>query len=367
MKTTNAIYTVRGLSHQPFAKELCVWFPKCIGQIVSVSKETADQNEIHVDCMAVYQGRNHIGYIADLEKEKMFNILAKSGRRTLPANIISYDEGKGEEKGWSQAKLTIELLPTVFENLSPNVIPEKPIHNAWKKWTTTAPPIMLSEKEKQLNAVFNQLIDMAAFNEPWDDNASRTVEDLCQLGYIDISKEMREQTALLVQWLENGDNEEQKEAAARVEKMLSNLGSGEYYDELVKIFVYEKTECNSCLENMTLRNFSIDKIHNDIRKMPYQMVPGKEKNFIARLLYESIPRKKINQIFSCYAYANRWKLQQEQEENTNRQKQDKDDNRHLEVSFEPVFQDGSHINFILGDNHQIRKVEKFTKQNNDNQ
>lgn len=101
-------YTVKGISHHDVADRLGVWLLECVGRMVTLVVESAEENEIGVECVAVYDVDEHLGYIDDNQKHELLTVLHAGRRHTLRSHIIGYNEGKGAKGKYSQAKLTIE-------------------------------------------------------------------------------------------------------------------------------------------------------------------------------------------------------------------------------------------------------------------
>lgn len=58
-------YTVKGISHHDVAERLGVWLPECVGKMVTLGVESAEENEIGVECVAVYDVDEHLCNIDD--------------------------------------------------------------------------------------------------------------------------------------------------------------------------------------------------------------------------------------------------------------------------------------------------------------
>ena len=109
-------YIVKGISHHDVADRLGVWLPQCVGRMVTLVVESAEENEIGVECVAVYDVDEHLGYIDDNQKQELIQVLHAGNRHTLRSHIIGYNEGKGAEGHYSQARLMIEAPKLRNEN-----------------------------------------------------------------------------------------------------------------------------------------------------------------------------------------------------------------------------------------------------------
>lgn len=97
MTLQRSTYTVKGISHHDVAERLGVWLPECVGRMVTLVVESAEENEIGVECVAVYDEDEHLGYIDDNQKQELLAVLHTGHRHTLRSHIIGYNEGKGAE------------------------------------------------------------------------------------------------------------------------------------------------------------------------------------------------------------------------------------------------------------------------------
>lgn len=91
-------YTVKGISHHDVAGRLGVWLPECVGRMVTLVVESAEENEIGVECVAVYDVDEHLGYIDDNQKQGLLTVLHAGRRHTLRSHIISYNGVRGQKE-----------------------------------------------------------------------------------------------------------------------------------------------------------------------------------------------------------------------------------------------------------------------------
>lgn len=111
----NHTYTVKGISHHDVAGKLGVWLPECIGLPITLRRESASENEIGVESVAVYLIDEHLGYVDDNQKREALSLISRSER--MPRGIITnYSIGKGPAFKWSQATLTIDVAFWASEN-----------------------------------------------------------------------------------------------------------------------------------------------------------------------------------------------------------------------------------------------------------
>lgn len=307
MKGTSNTYTVNGLSHHDVAGHLGVWFNSCIGKLLTLRIEKAEDNAIGVESVAVYDVDQHIGYIADFQKAEVMNLIRRSGRKTLRAHILGLDEGLGESRHWSQAKVFIEVPEITLRKDADSQTGSTERENPWDKWRFHGRRIPLSHEEKQLEVVRETVQDMITFNEASSDDVKEHVEALCHLCIYDLSKEMRSEIFALYKWLEQSTDPEMRRMKDLVMKTLSNLGSEEHSRERIRVLIQEKAESARCEELVRCTDFNIGQAMKDVAEMPYHIGYDHEPNesddktFIQKLYYEFCTREQLQDIYSCTA------------------------------------------------------------------
>ena len=308
-------YTVKGISHHDVADRLGVWLPECEGRMVTLVVESAEENEIGVECVAVYDVDEHLGYIDDNQKHELLTVLHAGRRHTLRSHIISYNQGKGAKGKYSHAKLTIEApkLRNDDPSTSSGQVPQR---SPWEDWSYDGPLVPRTAIGRKLDTVRSVLMEMIEDNEPWSEDVRQYVEAFCRNGFIDLSGEMRQDMLRVMHWLECGDTPEMRQMADRVLDVMTNMGSEEIRVLHVRLLITEKTLSSGCKAIIEEEGFDINYQRERYDAMPYRTDwhisdEASEKRFVAKLYYDNtLTREKLEQIYSVIALCKRYELEE---------------------------------------------------------
>lgn len=309
-------YTVKGISHHDVADRLGVWLPECVGRMVTLIVESAEENEIDVECVAVYDVDEHLGYIDDNQKQELLMVLHAGHRHTLRSHIISYNEGKGAEGHYSQAKLTIEAPRFRSDYDEHNGYFLAPQRSMWEDWSYEGPLVPRTATSRKLDTVRSVLMEMIEDCEPWSEDVRQYVEAFCRNGFIDLSGEMRQDMLRVMHWLECGDTAEMREMADRVLDVMTNMGSEETRVLHVRQLITEKTLSSGCKAIIDEDGFDINYQRERYEAMPYRTDwhisdEASEKRFVAKLYYDNtLTRVKLEQIYSVIALCKRYEMEE---------------------------------------------------------
>ena len=310
-------YTVKGISHHDVADRLSVWLPECVGRMVTLVVESAEENEIGVECVAVYDVDEHLGYIDDNQKQELLTMLHVGRRHTLRSHIINYNEGKGAEGKYSQAKLTIEAPRLRNDDDNPSTgSGQAPQKSPWEDWSYDGPLVPRTAIGRKLDTVRSVLLEMIEDNEPWSEDVRQYVEAFCRNGFIDLSGEMRQDMLRVMHWLECGDTPEMRHMADRVLDVMTNMGSEETRVLHVRQLITEKTLSAGCKSIIDEEGFDINYQRERYEAMPYRTDwhisdEASEKRFVAKLYYDNtLTREKLEQIYSVIALCKRYELEE---------------------------------------------------------
>lgn len=309
-------YTVKGISHHDVADRLGVWLPECVGRMVTLVVESAEENEIGVECVAVYDVDEHLGYIDDNQKLELLTVLRVGRWHTLRSHIISFNEGKGEEGHYSHAKLTIEAPKLRYEKEyeCENTLP--PTKSPWADWSYDGPLVPRTTIGRKLDTVRSVLMEMIEDNEPWSEDVRQYVEAFCRNGFIDLSGVMRQDMLRVMHWLECGDTREMRKMADRVLDVMTNMGSEETRVLHVRQLITEKTLSSGCKAIIDENGFDINYQRECYEAMPYRTDwhisdEASEKRFVAKLYYDNtLTREKLEQIYSVIALCKRYEMEE---------------------------------------------------------
>lgn len=317
MLLQRSTYTVKGISHHDVADRLGVWLPGCVGKMVTLVVESAEENEIGVECVAVYDVDEHLGYIDDNQKQELLTVLHNGCRHTLRSHIVSYDEGKGAAWHYSQAKLTIEAPRLRKDNDIRNADSQASQRSPWEDWSYDGALVPRTAFGRKLDMVRSVLMEMIEDSEPWSEDVRQYVEAFCRNGFIDLSGEMRQDMLRVMHWLECGDTPEMRKMADRVLNVMTNMGSEESRVALVRLLITEKTLSNGCMAIIENEHFNIEKVRECYDAMPYSTDwhisdEASEKRFVAKLYYDNtLTREKLEQIYSVIAFCKRYEMEKE--------------------------------------------------------
>lgn len=317
MLLQRSTYTVKGISHHDVADRLGVWLPGCVGKMVTLVLESAEENEIGVECVAVYDVDEHLGYIDDNQKQELLTVLHNGCRHTLRSHIVSYDEGKGAAGHYSQARLTIEAPRLRKDNDIRNADSQASQRSPWEDWSYDGALVPRTAFGRKLDMVRSVLMEMIEDSEPWSEDVRQYVEAFCRNGFIDLSGEMRQDMLRVMHWLECGDTPEMRKMADRVLNVMTNMGSEESRVALVRLLITEKTLSNGCMAIIENEHFNIEKVRECYDAMPYSTDwhisdEASEKRFVAKLYYDNtLTREKLEQIYSVIAFCKRYEMEKE--------------------------------------------------------
>ncbi len=309
-------YTVKGISHHDVAERLGVWLPECVGRMVTLVVESAEENEIGVECVAVYDVDEHLGYIDDNQKQELLAVLHTGRRHTLRSHIIGYSEGKGAEHKYSQARLTIEA-PRVRDadaDAGDNFL--APQKSPWEDWSYEGALVPRTAIGRKLDTVRAVLEEMMEDNEPWGEGVRQYVEAFCRNGFIDLSCEMRQDMLRVMHWLECGDASEMRLLADRVLDVMTNMGSEDIRVKHVRQLITEKTLSAGCKAIIDEEGFDINCLRECYDSMPYRTDwhisdEVSEKRFVAKLYYDNtLTRAKLEQIYSVIVLCRRYEMEE---------------------------------------------------------
>lgn len=318
MTLQRSTYTVKGISHHDVAERLGVWLPECVGRMVTLVVESAEENEIGVECVAVYDVDEHLGYIDDNQKQELLTVLHAGHRHTLRSHIIGYNEGKGAEGHYSHAKLTIEAprLRCGSDRDDPSMGAGQVPRSPWEGWMYDGPLVPRTATGRKLDTVRSVLMEMIEDREPWSKDARMYVEAFCRNGFIDLSGEMRQDMLRVMHWLECGDMSEMREYADRVLDVMTNMGSEDIRVTLVRQLITEKTLSAGCKDILDEDGFDIGYQRERYEAMPYRTDwhisdEPSEKRFVAKLYYDNtLTREKLEQIYSVIALCKRHEMEE---------------------------------------------------------
>lgn len=301
-------YTVKGISHHDIADRLGAWLPECVGRMVTLVLESAEENEIGVECVAVYDVDEHLGYIDDNQKLELLTVLHARHRHTLRSHIISYNEGRGTEGKYSQAKLTIEAPRLRNDVDDPLICSEQtPKKSPWEDWSYDGTLVPRTAISRKLDMVRSVLMEMIEDNDPWSEEVRQYVEAFCRNGFFDLSGEMRQDMIRVMHWLECGDTPEMRQMADKVLDVMTNMGSEEFRVLHVRQLITEKMQSSSCHAIINDDGFDIGYLRERYEAMPYRTDwhicdEASEKRFVAKLYYDgTLTREKLEQIYSVIA------------------------------------------------------------------
>ncbi|MDO4196902.1 MAG: hypothetical protein Q4D33_12230 [Prevotellaceae bacterium] len=316
MRQLRPTYTVKGVSHHDVADRLGVWLPECVGRMVTLVVESAEENEIGVECVAVYDVDEHLGYIDDNQKQELLTVLHAGRRHTLRSHIVSYNEGKGAEEKYSQAKLTIEAPRLRNDDDGDNEYFPAPQRSPWEDWTYDGPLVPRTAIVRKLDTVRSVLMEMIEDNEPWSEYVRRNVLAFCRNGFIDLSGEMRQDMLRVMHWLECGDTPEMRGMADCVMDVMTNMGSEENRVLHVRQLITEKVQSSGCKAIIDEDGFDINYLRGHYEAMPYRTEwhisdEASEKRFVAKLYYDNtLTREKLEQIYSVIALCKRYEIEE---------------------------------------------------------
>lgn len=301
---------MKGISHHAVAERLGVWLTECVGRTVTLVLEAAEENEIGVECVAVYDVDEHLGYIDDNQKHELLVVLRRKGKRTLRSRIVGYDPGRGAEHGWSHARLVIEaprlrqgdkaVAEAAAEAL--RQVPQSP----WKGWSYEGPLLPRTQTTKKLDTVLTVLAEMIEEEEPWSDVASHYVAAFCRHAYIDLSAEMRLETLRLLTWLSRGEGEMLKWHDT-VLAVMNNMMSDEVRGLIVRLLIDDRASSAACHAMVESSRLDMDYLNSCFEAMPYKIDWSsndltEKKRFVAKLYYDStLSRKQLEQVYTVLA------------------------------------------------------------------
>lgn len=315
MTLQRSTYTVKGISHHDVADRLGVWLLECVGRMVTLVVESAEENEIGVECVAVYDVDEHLGYIDDNQKQELLTVLHAGRRHTLRSHIIGYNEGKGAEGKYSHAKLTIEAPKLRNDDESDSDDYLSPTKSPWEDWSYNGPLVPRTAIGRKLDTVRSVLMEMIEDNEPWSEDVRLYVEAFCRNAFIDLSGEMRQDMLRVMHWLECGNTPEMRHMADKVLDVMTNMGSEETRVLHVRQLITEKTLSNGCLAIINEDGFDINYQRERYDAMPYRTDwhisdEASEKRFVAKLYYDNtLTREKLEQIYSVIALCKRYEME----------------------------------------------------------
>lgn len=316
MTLQRSTYTVKGISHHDVADRLGAWLPQCIGRMVTLVVESAEENEIGVECVAVYDVDEHLGYIDDNQKQELLQVLHTGRRHTLRSHIIEYNEGKGAEFKYSQARLTIEAPRLRNDDVNDDDNFFAPQRSPWEDWSYEGPLVPRTAIGRKLDTVRTVLEEMIEDNEPWSEDVRQYVEAFCRNGFIDLSGEMRQDMLRVMHWLECGDAPEMRQLADRVLDVMTNMGSDDVRVMHVRQLITEKTLSSGCKAIIDEDGFDINYQRERYEAMPYRTDwhisdEASEKRFVAKLYYDNtLTREKLEQIYSVIALCKRYEMEE---------------------------------------------------------
>lgn len=316
MNNLRLTYTVKGISHHDVADKLAAWLPTSVGRMVTLGLEAAEENEIGVECVAVYDVDEHIGYIDDNQKHDLLTLLKRSRRPTLRSHIVAYDEGKGEQAHWHQAKLIIEAPKLKQNDLFLQDTDESLRKSPWADWDYQGPLVPRTAVERKLETVTAVIQEMMEENEIWSSEIKDYLDAFCRNAIIDLSCEMRQDMLRFIAWLEGGESEEMRQMSDHLLAVMTNMGSEELRALHVQQLITEKTLSPGCQSILKRTNFDIEYVKACHEAMPYSMEwyigdEAAEKRFVAKLYYDNtLTRQKLQKIYSVIVLKKRWEIEQ---------------------------------------------------------
>lgn len=316
MELQRTTYRVKGISHHDVADRLGVWLPECIGRRVILAIEKAEENDLGVECVAVYDVDKHVGYIDDNQKLELLTVLKHTKRRTLRSEILGYDEGLGPKEGWRKGLLTISAPRISDAELSE--LPNEYVASVspWEDWSYNGQLLPRTAMERRLDIVRETLMDMMDYDEPWGNDAKEYVKAFVSNGVIDLSCEMRQDMLRLIHWLEMGECEEMKSMADGVMSVMMHMGSEDLRPVYVQSLITERTNSEACLTILQNASFDEMELRDCYDTMPYRTGQGNEdvagdKRFVAKLYYDNtLSRGKLQEIYSVIALTRRLEMLQ---------------------------------------------------------
>ncbi len=301
-KTFIKTYCVKGISHHDVADRLGVWLPKCMGMMVTPRIEQAEDNEIGVECIAVYRVDEHLGYINDDDKQEVKRLLQHC-QRMPRGRIVGYGEGDGEKHGYRHAWLRVEITFVVSEEETSPEAKVETLPSPWDNWSYEGTLLPQSPSELKLDQVMNVLCEMVRYNEPWSDEVQAYTTALCRHGAFDLSVEMRRELSAIRLWLEQMPEKEAQACMHEVLNLQNNMGSLECRQLHAQRLLIDKMMSAGCMSLHQSGQIDLAYLAERIATMPYHPTRSDMggQYFVGKLYYDLLTRKKLRQILSVVA------------------------------------------------------------------
>lgn len=305
-KTFVKTYCVKGISHHDVADRLDVWLPKCVGMMVTPRIEHAEDNEIGVECIAVYMVDEHLGYINDDDKREV-KCLLHHCQRMPRGRIVGYGEGDGAKHGYRHASLSVEIEFALCDEETLPDDDDEALPTPWDSWSYEGSLLSQSENEKKLDQVLKMLREMVRYNEPWSEEVKEYAEALCRHAAFDLSVEMRRELSAIRLWLEQMRQKEAQTYTRKVLALQHNMGSLEYRKQHAKRLLFDKMLSAGCMSLHHSGQIDLAYLAERMSAMPYQptMDDAGSQFFVGKLYYDLLTRKKLRQIYTVVAL-NMW-------------------------------------------------------------
>lgn len=293
-------YNVKGISHHDLAERLGVWLPGCLGQMVSPRIEPAEDNEIGVECIAVYRVDELLGYINDDDKQEVKHLLQHC-KRMPRGRIVAYGEGDGAKHGYRHAWLEVELTFVVSEEETLPEVTGGSLPSQWEDWSYTGPLLPKSQSELKLDQVLHVLREMVRYCEQWSEDVQAHIEALCRHGALDLSVEMRRELSAIRLWLEQMPQPKAQAFAHRLLTLQNNMGSQENRQMHAQRLLKDKMSSAGCLALHLSGRVDATALAACVAAMPYRPYKGYAgaQNFVGKLYYDLLTREKLRQIFTA--------------------------------------------------------------------